>query len=287
MRMSNPLVLPWANRPFFHKPDAHKASASGGARRGPRPIGLRPGELSLPMVAEKLDVPSIKLHNAVRSGKLVSFIARTTTYGRGTAYIFWEKDLSMINAALARRVTTKGAKRTKTDPDQISRGPIALNPGELTAIMLADRLGINKNTVKRAINDGRLAPFVNRTVPFGEHIASIFLENDLESIRQNMRQRQQFALTPKRRPSAETRADTSFESIEFPENVIAKGTTIGRKSRSGSISVIGELIEALDLKAGSKFPGMIQCKLEWHNEYIRPEDLMVRINGAWKTIAGL
>jgi hypothetical protein len=274
------------NRAFFHKPNGRQGSASGAKRRGQR-IELRPGELSTSMLAAKLKVPAININNAINSGKLKPFVVRTVPYGRGQASIFLKENLESIRTALSQKLRPVRKLQAPSTPH---RGPIPLEQGELTSIMLAQKLEINKNTVKNAIRDGRLEPFIKKRVAFGKHQAAIFSVADLDLIKERMQKRPaHFNMEPKRTASqakAEARPADVAGSIDLPSGIIPKGTTVGKILRNGSIASIGELKEEADLNVDSKFPGMIQCKLEWISQFIRPEDLVIQNEGSWKIPAG-
>jgi RNA polymerase sigma factor (sigma-70 family) len=64
-----------------------------------------------------------------------------------------------------------------------------LKPGELTTTLLVRYVGVNMVTITAAIRDGRLKPFIRRTIIFRDEPTHIFHKDDLPKIREQFSSR--------------------------------------------------------------------------------------------------
>ncbi|MFA4905395.1 MAG: helix-turn-helix domain-containing protein [Candidatus Margulisiibacteriota bacterium] len=124
-------------------------------------VPLQPNELTTNMLARRIGLLPVTVTGAVRDGRLKAFVRRTIRRGGNEASIFLEDDIGKIIDILH---------------------PVHLQPNELTTAMLEKRIGISRNIICTAINDGRIKAYVRRTVKYSNGESAVFHEEDIDKI---------------------------------------------------------------------------------------------------------
>jgi len=127
-------------------------------------LPLQPNELTTGMLAKKIGVSSPTILRAIIDGRIESLVRRKIMHAGNEAPVFSKEDIEKIRAIL--------------HADQLP-----LQPNELTTGMLAERIGVSQSTILRAIKDGRIRPFVRRTIRHSRGMASVFSVEDIDRIR--------------------------------------------------------------------------------------------------------